>query len=139
LWCDRELTEEEFKLSNLCDECEKVSEGIPGMSKEQLDTLPFGVVHLDRDGKVLAFNHAEKRLSGLPEREYIGRNFFTEIAPCSDVQDFKGRFTEFLNGNHLSERFDFAYRFRAYTVDVQITFLRVNQQMAFVLSRRVQR
>lgn len=136
LWCDKELTKEESKRGDLCLACEQVSSGIPELSEETLDKLPFGVIHLSRDGTILAFNNAESRLSGLASKKVIGRNFFNEIAPCADVQEFRQRFSEFLDGENLSAHFTYTYQFRPKPTTVQITFLRVNQQLAFVLSKR---
>lgn len=137
LWCGRELTEEEFNRGDLCSACEQVSTGIPDLSEEQLNKLPFGVIQVNREGIILSYNEAEHRLSGLYDTDIVGHNFFTEIAPCADVQEFKGRFDDFLNSSELSVRFDFTYRFNRRDIEVQITFLRVNHELAFVLSRRV--
>ena len=139
LWCDKELAEEEAKRSNLCADCQQVSTGIPGLSSEQLDKLPFGVIQINKSGQIVSFNSVEQRLARRSGEDVTGKNFFSEIAPCADVKEFRGRFDEFLNGNNLSELFHFTYHFRDCTVDVQITFLRVNEQLAFVLSKRSER
>jgi photoactive yellow protein len=133
VWCGKETK------VYLCSECEQVSTGIPGLSKEELDKLPFGVIELNRDGVIISFNQAEEGLSRRSKVDAIGRNFFTEVAPCADVQDFRGRFDEFLTKDSLSENFDYVYYFGSRAVAVMITFLRVNQQIALVLSKRVDR
>lgn len=138
LWCNRELQAEEIRHGNLCFGCERVSTGIPGLASEYLDTLPFGVIQLNRKGDIISFNKAEEGLSGQDRDSVIGRNFFKEVAPCADVKDFHGRFDGFLNGDGLAEVFDYTYYFGPRAVDVQITFLRVNQQLAFVLSKRAE-
>jgi photoactive yellow protein len=139
VWCDKELRPEEVKRGNLCPDCNQVSTGIPGLDKEELNKLPFGVIELNRNGEIIAFNQAEASLSRRAQTEAIGKNFFSEIAPCSNVKEFHGRFEEFLDSDNLSERFDYAYYFGADVVNVQITFLRVNKQLALVLSRRTER
>lgn len=137
LWCSKELTQE--SPANLCPECQQVSTGIPGLSNEQLDLLPFGIIELNEDGTVVAFNTAEERLSRKSKAEVIGRNFFSDVAPCADVQDYHGRFKKFLRGTTLSEKFNYTYYFDSSTLDVEITFLKVNRQLAFVLSKRTER
>jgi photoactive yellow protein len=137
LWCDEQLSAKDAARGNLCTGCEQVSTGIPGLPKEQLDRLPFGVIEVNRSGVVISFNQAEERFSGHSRENVTGRNFFTEVAPCADVQDFRGRFEEFLNGANLSEQFDYVYYFGSRAVAVLITFLRVNRQLALVLSKRV--
>ncbi len=74
-----------------------------------LDELPFGVLQLDRTGKVLNYNEYESGLSGIPKRDVIGRNFFTEIAPCTDLQEFRGEFEMLVN--HKKARTTFRYYF----------------------------
>lgn len=61
------------------------------LSQSDLDTLPFGVVRLDRDGRVVAYNDAEARLSGRGARAVLGLDFFAEVAPCLSGPDYKGR------------------------------------------------
>jgi photoactive yellow protein len=48
----------------------------------QLDRLSFGVIRLDRGGRVTAYNTYESTLAGLPPERVIGRHFFGEVAPC---------------------------------------------------------
>lgn len=138
LWCDKKLTEEEAERGNLCCACQQITTGIPGLSIDALNKLPFGVIHLNRDGTILSFNEAEERSSGRTKDNMIGRNFF-EVAPCADIKEFRGRFEEFLNSSNLSEQFDFVYYFKSRAVAVLITFLKVTEQLAFVLSTRVDR
>jgi photoactive yellow protein len=49
-----------------------------------LDSLPFGVVAMSKDGIVTSYNIAESRLSGLTKANVAGRNFFTSVAPCTN-------------------------------------------------------
>jgi photoactive yellow protein len=65
-----------------------------GMSGEELDTLPYGMIQLDAQGRILRFNAVESRLASLPQQQQIGKHFFTEVAPCTKVQEFYGRFKE---------------------------------------------
>jgi photoactive yellow protein len=87
---------------------------IGAMTPEQLDGLPFGVVTLDSSGRVVGYNDTESRLAGLPKERVIGRNFFTEVAPCTRVREFEGRFREFAEGRSrvALETFDFVFNFR---------------------------
>jgi photoactive yellow protein len=53
-------------------------------SLDVIDDFGFGLIVMDRDGRVLGYNQAESKLSGLPADEVIGRNFFVEIGPCTN-------------------------------------------------------
>lgn len=91
------------------------------VSEDQLDQLPYGLVVLDRDGRVLLYNETESRLTGFARSRVIGRNFFREVAPCTAVKEFEGVFREFVAGRHgRTTFFDFAFHFSAGTQNVTI-------------------
>jgi photoactive yellow protein len=48
----------------------------------ELDAMPFGVIKLDRDARVLAYNAYEVAATGLSRECVLGRAFFAEIGPC---------------------------------------------------------
>ncbi len=85
------------------------------MTPEALDALPFGVVTLDGAGRIVGYNDTESRMAGLPRDAVVGRNFFTDVAPCSRVRDFEGRFRDFAAGRSrlALETFEFVFHFRA--------------------------
>ena len=92
------------------------------LTREELDELPVGVIQLDRDGTVLQYNETESSLARFSRADVVGRNFFREIAPCTAVRDFQGRFEEGVERGDLDATF--AYRFRFAddrTKDVTIT------------------
>lgn len=49
-----------------------------------LNRLPFGVIAMALDGTVEAYNTAESKLANLQTDRVIGRNFFTNVAPCTN-------------------------------------------------------
>lgn len=51
-------------------------------STEVLDQLPFGVIRLSPEGKVVYFSRSEAEQSGFRHRSAIGLGFFSELAPC---------------------------------------------------------
>ena len=61
------------------------------LSPQELDTLPFGVIKLDSSGKVSLFSKTEADQSGYKDRPAIGRNFFTDLAPCMGTPEFLSR------------------------------------------------
>ncbi|MCA9620879.1 MAG: PAS domain-containing protein [Myxococcales bacterium] len=83
------------------------------LSSEDLDGLPYGLVTLDGAGRVVHYNDTESRLAGLPKDRVIGRNFFQEIAPCTRVRQFEGRFLELVQrpAEVRVQTFDFCFRF----------------------------
>lgn len=61
---------------------------------EQLDQLDFGVIEMDLGARVLRYNRTESRHSGLPPHHVIGRNFFTQVGPCTNNPRVAARFTQ---------------------------------------------
>ncbi len=50
----------------------------------ELDALAFGVIAMTLDGTVEAYNLAESKLAGLTPERVVGKNFFTNVAPCTN-------------------------------------------------------
>ncbi|HEU0302341.1 MAG TPA: PAS domain-containing protein [Longimicrobium sp.] len=82
------------------------------LTEDQLDTLPVGMIQLDRTGTVLRFNQTESSLARMEKAEAIGRSFFDEVAPCTRVQEFYGRFVEGVQNRSLHTVFPYQFRFR---------------------------
>ncbi len=98
-----------------------VSQAIDSISDAQLDALPYGVIQLDAEGNVLRYNACEESLSGLFRQKVIGKNFFKQIAPCTDLQEFYGRFREGVASGELHCTFRFRFSFKKNPRDVTIT------------------
>jgi photoactive yellow protein len=90
-----------------------------------LDALPFGVIVVDRAGTILEYNAYERRLADMGNRTIIGLNFFRDVAPCTAVKEFEGRFDTFLDSDETSiEPFQFVFPFTSGPQRVQVLFVR---------------
>lgn len=98
------------------------ADALSAMTREQLDELPFGAIRLARDGTILSYNAEESALSGREMGEVIGRNFFSEVAPCTDVRAFHGTFVDLIEHRAINRQFEFVFPF-ARPVRVRITML----------------
>jgi photoactive yellow protein len=87
----------------------------------QLDSLPFGAIQLDREGKILQYNDYESRLAGIDESKAIGKNFFIEIALCTDVKEFRGRFTEGVARKQLHVKCKYYFVFKKNPREVTVS------------------
>jgi photoactive yellow protein len=76
-----------------------------------LELLPLGVIVVNDHGTILFYNQREEQISGLLRDEVVGRNFFLEVAPCTAVQTFHGRFQELMQQGTESVEFDFTFPF----------------------------
>ena len=78
------------------------------LTAEDLDALPYGIVQLDRDGRVLSYNRAEAENVGVMPRP-IGQHFFRQVAPSANVPEFHGRFLDGLDAGRLDDTFFFTF------------------------------
>jgi methyl-accepting chemotaxis protein len=97
------------------------TERLDMMTAIEFDSLPFGVIRLDGEGRVLAFNRAESLYSGLKQQHVIGRDWFRDIAPCTNTAKFYGKFKEGVAKGMIDTAFDYVFtRFSEPTVRVHI-------------------
>ncbi|MEM6796572.1 MAG: V4R domain-containing protein [Acidobacteriota bacterium] len=103
-----------------------MSEQLVGLSSVEIDQLPFGYIALDKEGKILKYNRFEAELARLEKESVIGKNFFKNVAPCTQVREFEGRFRDFTAGESTETTlsFDFVFKFRHGTQNVRIGFVR---------------
>lgn len=92
-------------------EPEKLISEIGYMGREAIDELPFGAIQLDRAGVIRVYNRFEEHFAKRTREEVVGRNFFTEVAPCTKVKTFYGAFEEGVSRRDLNEVFDFRFDF----------------------------
>jgi len=91
-------------------------------SDDQLNSTTFGIIQVDDEGEVQFFNQYESKLSGVDPEEAEGRNFFTQVAPCTNNRLFRGRFKKGVRRGELDETFSYTYTYkmRPTLVDVHL-------------------
>jgi photoactive yellow protein len=119
----------------ICEDCRKELTSDPKMTRAKLNELLYGTMLLSERGTILEYNKAETEMARVTHKRAFGKNFFTDIAPCADVQDFYGRYESFLRGNKQREEFEFKYPFKGYE-RVLITFIRVDERRALVTAQK---
>jgi photoactive yellow protein len=82
------------------------------LTEDELDSLPVGMIQLHPDGTVLKFNQTESSLARVDKGDAIGKSFFDEVAPCTKVQEFHGKFVEGVANRNLHTVFPYQFRFR---------------------------
>lgn len=96
------------------------------LEHDELDAAPFGVIVVDRHGTILEYNAYERSLTGLGDRSVIGLNFFTDVAPCTAIREFQGRFGDFLASEDTSiEPFEFVFALPRGPQRVSVVFVRL--------------
>lgn len=91
----------------------------------KLDDLPFGVICLDDAGTIVKYNLAEARLARLDRSRVLGKNFFTQIAPCTKTPEFEGRFRKFIASREPRISFPYVFDFKFGAQQVQVEIVRV--------------
>lgn len=84
---------------------------IERLDEADLDAFPFGVIQLDTTGRILAYNLYEERLAQRRREDVLDRNFFFQVAPCTRVRAFYGRFCDGVRARALDVHFSFIFRF----------------------------
>ncbi len=99
-----------------------VANRLANMSEADFNDLAFGAVELDENGTILRYNAAEGDITGRDPDQVLGRNFFTEVAPCTNSDEFHGRFREGVRRGNLNALFEytFDYNMRPTRVKVQM-------------------
>ena len=96
---------------------------IDSLTEDDFDALPFGAIKLDANGRILKYNLYESRLAGRDPSEVIGQNFFIEVAPCTNVQEFAGLYRKGIAEGKLDTTFPYRFLFPNRVVDVEITLI----------------
>lgn len=78
------------------------------LNMASLQELPFGLVELDAAGTVLYFNPDNKE-AAQPAPSLVGRNFFTDVKPVAEAEEFQRQIRSFRRGKAPSQSFNFTF------------------------------
>jgi photoactive yellow protein len=90
-------------------------------SARDLDALPFGLITMNPDGVVTHYNLHESNSSGLTPKRVTGRNFFTQVGPCTNNAMVADRF---FREPALDAVIDYSFTFRMAPRRVRLRLLR---------------
>lgn len=99
---------------------EDIENTLASMSGKQLDGLAFGAIQLDGNGKILSYNAAEGDITGRDPKSVIGRNFFSDVAPCTNSREFSGRFREGVQNDNLNTLFEYVFDYEMKPTKVKV-------------------
>lgn len=95
---------------------------LSALTRDESDALPCGAIKLDTEGRIWSYNAAGGALTGRDPGRVVGRNFFTEVAPCTQVREFHGPFAELVGHRAVNREFDFTFALEP-PAEVRITML----------------
>ena len=91
------------------------------LSEAELDQLPCGAIRVDSEGRILFYSRSQARITNREPEAVLGRNFFAEVAPCTVVPEFYGRFRRGVLTGDLNTTFEFVFDFEMHPVQVRIS------------------
>lgn len=91
------------------------------MGSKELDDLGFGVVRMDHRGKVRAYNRAEAALSGMKPEAVIGKDFFVQVAPCTNNYMVADRYRQ---DGELDVTIDYVFTYMMAPTPVRLRLLK---------------
>jgi photoactive yellow protein len=100
-------------------------EKLSKMTRQELDQLDFGAVKIDATGKVIMYNKYESDLAGVAPAVAEGKNFFTEVAPCTNNRLFLGKFKQGVTAKNLDSAFNYTFTYKMKPTNVVIHLLHI--------------
>jgi photoactive yellow protein len=99
------------------------------LTRAEADNAAFGIIKLEADGKIVLYNKYESELAGVPIEKAEGKNFFTDIAVCTNNRIFFGRFKEGIAQGNLDLVFNyvFTYKMKPTNVIIHLYFDKVSK------------
>lgn len=92
-------------------------------------TLPFGLLELDPTGVVIRYSPAAEENPPVLPRDILGRNFFTEVATCEQVEEVKSRFLAFMAFGDAVQKFSINCAVEEKNIKIQIMLARVTERL----------
>lgn len=90
------------------------------LGDNKIDDLAFGAVKIDDNGIIEWYNKAEGAITGRRPEEVIGKNFFTEVAPCTNQPTFYGKFKEGVAKGELNTLFEYVFDYKMQPTKVKV-------------------
>lgn len=97
-----------------------VENKLSSMSGNQIDSLSFGAIQLDCNGKILQYNNAEGEITGRDPKAMLGKNFFEDVAPCTKSPEFHGRFKAGVAKKDLNVLFEYRFDYNMSPTKVKV-------------------
>ena len=103
---------------------DELLEKLHKLNDDELDQLEFGVIGLTDTGIILRYNKYETELANREKEKTIGKSFFEEVAPCTNVPIFSGLFFDGVAQKNLHAFVSYFFDFRMTPTHVWIHMYR---------------
>ncbi|HYE66059.1 MAG TPA: hypothetical protein VD966_10775 [Pyrinomonadaceae bacterium] len=93
--------------------------------------IPYGLLELDATGIVRHFSPARENGSSVEASAIVGSNFFTEVAPFTQMCEIQVRFDAFMTDDKATtQKFATVFTSESGPINVQVTLARVIERSA---------
>jgi photoactive yellow protein len=92
------------------------------LTLDQIDDLPFGVIRTNDAGLIEVYSRGESEISGMAASAALGRNFFTQVAACTNNKLFRGTFTRGVQEGEMNLVFFYTFTYRMAPTEVKVQF-----------------
>ena len=89
----------------------------------------FGLFELDAAGTVLYYRIEPRGGPPVASPDMEGHNFYDEIAPFENVEDFRRCVTQFTLGASPADSFNFDFRYEDYAQPVKVLLARIRERV----------
>ncbi len=103
---------------------ESIFQQLSSLARTVADAQDFGIVKVDDAGVVQLYNKYESELAGVAPKDAEGKNFFTQVAPCTNNRLFYGRFKDGINADKLDVALPYTFTYKMRPTNVQIQMYR---------------
>lgn len=97
----------------------------------------FGLFELDLAGTVLYSRFEPDGEPGPIGPDISGRNFYEEVTPFSNIEEFRQRVAHFTRGVSAADNFTFSCQYEGSTQPVKVLLARVHERSSSTLTKSV--
>jgi photoactive yellow protein len=101
-----------------------VIDSLAQLTRTQADAQAFGVVQVTDEGVVTLYNRWESELAGVPVSAAEGRNFFSQVAPCTNNRLVFGKFKDGVQKGQLDAEFNYTFTYKMKPTNVALRLFR---------------
>mgnify|MGYP006268170705 CR=1 FL=1 len=94
------------------------------MSQADADSCGFGVIKLADDGTIELYNRWQGELAGVQPQAVTGKNWFTQVAPCTNNGLVFGQFKKGVAAGNLNAVFPYTFTFKMKPTNVKLHLYR---------------
>lgn len=105
------------------------------LDDDALDALPFGVVCLDQDNRVVRMNRTESEKSGIQRWRALGRDYFADVAPGPTNRSLAETVAAFATGKAEATQVHHVFHRRAGDDETDIELRRERGHLYLVIRR----